>query len=147
MAVTKATVLDASWEAVRSLLASDSTISDMLNDPIRSAYTKEFIEKASGMPLLVIHKPNAVETSITLDNSKVWKIEMQIDSVTARAEDAKLLADAVRNALETGQSTLESNNLFNFRVESENEDFDIVGGGRKIVHYDIMTVSFDYSGD
>ncbi|RLJ03637.1 MAG: hypothetical protein DRP11_00130 [Candidatus Aenigmatarchaeota archaeon] len=146
MAVTSATVLDASWEAVRSILASDTTISNMLNDPIRSAYTKEFIEQASGMPLLVIHKPNAVETSITLNNSKVWRIEMQIDSVTARAEDAKLLADAVRNALETSQDTLESNKLFNFRVVSETEDFDIIGG-RKIVHYDIMTVAFDYTGD
>ena len=131
------------WDTIRTILSNDTTLSNNVNY-IGGAYPQKFIDDAGGLPFIVIHKPNISETRYTF-TKKTYNIEIDIECFADTAAKLKLISDAVRNALETNQSTTRNvNAMFNFTVIGEAEDFDLRNNKR--IHINRMTCSYAYRG-
>jgi len=106
--------------------------------------SQDYIDKAGGLPFVIIHKPEITENALTFSRKR-YPISIEIECFTDSAAKLKILADAIRNALEGNRSTFRTTDtMFNFRIVSDTEDFDLRGNKR--IHICRMIALFDFMG-
>jgi len=140
MSISLSTIENDVWQTVYNIIKNDTTVKSLVGSKVYSSYPSIFIEDAGGMPFVIIHRPRISEDLITLDGTKQYIVNIEIHNVHKRAKEVKQLSDAVRNALESNKSTTEANNLYDFAVISEAEDFDF--RDKTKIHYNIFTVQY-----
>jgi len=140
--VSKSTIENDIWQVVFDIIKNDTTVKLFVNNNVYSSYPSVFIEDAGGLPFVIIHRPRISEDTVTLGGVKIYPVTIEIHCVHKRAKEVKQLADAVRNALQSNVSTTESNNMHNFEVVSETEDFDF--RDKMKIHYNILEVSYEW---
>lgn len=143
--VSKSTILASSWDSIRNLLVGDDTVTGLVaTTKIHGAYPGDYIKKGGGLPFIVIHKPEVTEKKLTF-SKKRYMTSIDIESFSDNADKAKQVSDAIRSALEGNRATFRTTDeMFNFRITSDTEDFDLRGKNR--VHIDRLTCEFDFMG-
>lgn len=138
MAISQSAIETNVWDTLKTIISSDSTVSSF-STFIGGAYPDKFVRTAGGLPFVIIHKPNVSEERITLNTTKFFNITVEIECYANKAADVKTLSDAVRNALETATA---SDSMYNFKVDSDTEDFTIRDNIR--IHVSTLGCSYQW---
>jgi hypothetical protein len=146
MAIAKATIGTDVWDTIRALL-NVAAITN--NAKIVSAYAKSYKKNASNKDFVVIHKPSITnprdnkETSFT--GKKKYDVSIMIEVVCTEEEQMKVIADQVRNLLDSGITTTRGFYLFGF-VMSGDEVVPETRDNRQILH-NLLTAEYFWRGE
>lgn len=141
--VSLSTINTNCWDTVRNIIAADGTV-DANSTYVGGAYPQKFIDRAGGLPFIVIHKPRITEERLTIKPKKRCRIIIDISIFADKSATLKLLSDAVRNSLESNQDTTIAAVMHDFKVTGDSEGFELRGNKR--IHSNRMTIEYEFVG-
>lgn len=143
MATDTATLSENIWDNLRTILAADAVVGTGGTagvNKIYGAYPQDFIDDASGLPFIVIHKPILTETRRTI-TKKNYTVSVDIEGFADNAAVMKIVSDGIRNALQSNQATTRASHfMFDFMITGDTEDFDLRGNKR--IHRNVLTCQY-----
>ncbi len=150
MAIARSTIATNIFDTLRTILNADDTVKvdgTLGVNEIISSYSEIFIKNAGGLPFIVIHKPNITEEKSTFIR-KFYNVVVDIECIANSQAVVKTLADGVRNALESANTSTtgtRANGLTDFIITADIEDFD--RRNNKRIHFDRLTCEYTWIGD
>jgi len=144
MAVTAGNLWSVAWDTIYSVIDDNTTDPTNKSKWVYSSFPDALFEDKSSYPLIVINPVEADGSNpIVLDyTTKTFSLSLVIEIYSTSNWQLDKVTDEVFNAIESNESTLCNNGIYNFELSTVSND--TIERGKIRVHIRTLEWSFEF---